>query len=207
MTKTTLRAALLAAAALSAPLAAHPAAAETYAFDPAHTEVRVSWVHAGFSFQSAEFHTVGGTVTLDEGAIADAGANVTVAVDSIDTGVAALDDHLKSADFFEAETFPEIAFVATSVEQTGEKTARVTGDLTLKGVTKPAVFEAEIVNIGAHPLGQFMEPYQGQWLGFTATATINRSEWGMDKFIPAGSDAIEIVVNAEMKAQAGEQTN
>jgi polyisoprenoid-binding protein YceI len=207
MIKTTLRAALIAAAALSAPFAAQQAAANTYEFDPAHTEVRVAWVHAGFSVQTAEFHTVGGTVTLDEGAIADAGANVTVAVDSIDTGVSALDDHLKSADFFEAETFPEITFVATGVEQTGEKTAKVTGDLTLKGVTKPVVFDAQIVNIGAHPLGQFMEQYQGQWLGFTATATINRADWGMDNFIPAGSDEIEITVSSEMKAAAEGQVN
>lgn len=197
MFRTTLHAAVVATAAF----ASTQAAANVYEFDPAHTEVRVSWVHAGFSIQSAEFHDVSGTVTLDEGAIADAGANVTVVVDSLDSGVEALDQHLKSADFLEAEAFPSITFVATSVEQTGDKTAKVTGDLTIKDVTKPVVFEAEILNIGEHPVGQFYEKYQGQWLGFTAVTTINRSEWGVDMFVPVGSDEIEIEVSAEMKAQ------
>jgi len=189
--------------AFAAALAALPAAsfADAFAFDPAHTEVRIYWTHAGFSEQSAEFHAIDGGVTFTPDALTATRADVTVKVDSIDTGFEALDTHLKSGDFFDAETYPEIRFVSTGVEQTGERTAKLTGDLTLRGVTKPVTLDVTVVNYGAHPVGAFYDFYKGQWLGARAETVVKRSDWGIDAFIPIGSDEIRVVISTEMKAQ------
>lgn len=191
------------ALAFTAALAAAPAAsfADAFAFDPGHTEVRIYWNHAGFSEQSAEFHVLEGGVTFSPDALTATKADVTVKTDSIDTGFEALDTHLKSADFFDAETFPDARFVSTGVEQTGERTAKMTGDLTLRGVTKPVTFDVTVINYGEHPVGAFYDYYKGQWLGARAETVINRSDWGIDMFVPVASDEIRVVISTEMKAQ------
>ena len=75
-----------------------------------------------------------------------------------------------------------------------------TGDLTVKDVTAPATFEITVHQMGEHPVGAFYDFYKGEWLGMTATATISRSEFGVDGLIPVGSDEITITINSEMKA-------
>lgn len=174
--------------------------AESWVPDPDHTEVLISWNHAGFSIQTAKFNQVEGALEFTPGDIAGASADFSVIVSSIDTGVPDFDAHLQSADFFDAETYPTIRFVSTSVEQTGDMTVTATGDLTIKDVTKPATFDITVHQMGEHPVGQFFDFYKGEWLGMTATTTINRSEWGVDGFIPVGSDAIDITINTEMRA-------
>ena len=191
------------ALAFAVALAAAPAAgfADAFAFDPGHTEVRIYWNHAGFSEQSAEFHVLDGGVTFSPDALDATGVDVTVKVDSIDTGIKALDTHLKSADFFDAGNFPDARFVSTGVEQTGERTAKMTGDLTLRGVTRPVTLDVTVVNYGEHPVGAFYDYFKGQWLGARAETVINRSDWGIDMFIPVASDEIRVVISTEMKAQ------
>ena len=194
-----MKTALLATTA-AAIFAVSAANAENWVPDPTHTEVLIGWYHAGFSIQTAKFNQVEGALQFTPGDIAGASADFSVIVSSIDTGVPDFDGHLKSADFFDAETYPTIRFVSTSVEQTGEMTVKATGDLTIKDVTKPATFDITVHQMGEHPVGQFFDFYKGQWLGMTATTTINRSEWGVDGFIPVGSDAIDITINTEMRA-------
>ncbi len=174
--------------------------AESWVPDPTHTEVLISWNHAGFSIQTAKFNEVEGALEFTPGDVEGASADFSVIVSSIDTGVPDFDGHLQSPDFFDAAAFPTIRFVSTSVEQTGEMTVKATGDLTIKDVTKPATFDITVHQMGEHPVGQFFDFYKGEWLGMTATATINRSEWGMAGFIPVGSDAIDITINTEMRA-------
>lgn len=186
-----------AASLLAASTVAH---AESWVPDPAHTEVVIGWNHAGFSIQTAKFNQVDGALEFTPGDIAGASADFSVIVSSIDTGVPDFDGHLQSPDFFDAATYPTIRFVSTSVEQTGEMTVKATGDLTIKDVTKPVTFDITVHQMGEHPVGQFFDFYKGEWLGMTATATINRSEWGVDGFIPVGSDAIDITINTEMRA-------
>ncbi len=188
----------MAVAALLA-LAPVVAVAESFTFDPAHTEVRVYWTHAGFSEQSAEFHAVEGGVSFEPDALAGTTADVTVKAASLDTGFEALDTHLKSADFFDAENHPDIRFVSTGVEQTGERSAKMSGDLTIRGVTKPVTLDVTIVNYGEHPVGAFYDYYKGTWVGARAETTIKRSDWGIETFIPIGSDEIRIVISTEMK--------
>jgi len=108
---------------------------------------------------------------------------------------------LWGATFFDIETYPTISFQSTSFQQTGPKTLKVRGELTIKDVTKEAIFDVTVHSVGDHPVGKFFKAFQGKWLGVTAVATITRSEWGMGAFVPIGSDEIRIVINSEMKEQ------
>lgn len=190
---------LLLAAALMG-LVVPAANAETWVPDPNHTEVVLRWNHAGLSFPTAKLNRVEGTLDFTPGDIAGALADFSVMVDSIDSGIPSFDADLKDINFFDAEAYPAIRFVSTSVEQTGEMTVRATGDLTVRDITRPVTFDITVHKMGAHPLGQFLDHYKGDWLGMTATASILRSDFGVDTFIPIGSDAVDITVNTEMRA-------
>ena len=190
---------LLTSAAVVAALA-FPAAAEVWEIDPGHTEVVVSWDHVGFSRQSLKFLAAEGQLDFTPGDVAGARAEFAILVDSVDSGVDLLDTELKGATFFDAETHPRVTFVSSEIEQTGEMSLRVTGDLTVKDITAPATFDVTVNAIGAHPLGDFFEVYQGEFLGITARATVSRSEFGLGALAMTASDEVEIVINAEMKA-------
>ncbi|MEO1676608.1 MAG: YceI family protein [Pseudomonadota bacterium] len=196
---------LLTAAGLAGALVLAPAAhAETWTADPSHTEVLVSWDHAGFSRQSLKFHAFEGALTFEPDNVEGASANFAIIADSVDSGVEMFDGHLKGETFLDVANHPQITFVSTGVVQTGDMTVEVTGEMTIKGVTNPATFEVTVHSLGEHPVGAFFDFYQGEWLGFTATATINRSDWGLAAMIPVGSDELEIVINTEMKASGSE---
>ncbi|MEL7105440.1 MAG: YceI family protein [Pseudomonadota bacterium] len=182
------------------PAFAPAAFAETWGMDPTHTEVLISWNHAGFSIQTAKFLEFDGTLEFTPGDVANASADFSVKVASVHTGVDAFTGHLLGGGFFDAEAYPEITFVSTSVEQTGDMSAMVTGDMTVKDVTKPVTFDVTVHSLGEHPAGRFAEPYEGEWLGFTAVADIKRSDFGVDAFIPVGSDEVTITINSEMRA-------
>ncbi len=102
-----------------------------------------------------------------------------------------LDEHLKSADFFDAATFPLATFKSTSVEQAGERALKVKGDLTIHGVTLPAVLDVTVNQIGTHPMRN------GPAAGIDASTTITRSAFGIDKYAPAVSDDIRINISTE----------
>src|SRR5690606_15131983 len=110
---------------------------------------------------------------------------------SIATGIKQFDDHLKSADFFDVKKFPEARFVSTKVEKTGEKTGKVTGDLTLNGVTKPVTLDVTFNNKGPHPMNQ--KPT----VGFSATGTVKRSDFGIKYALPAVTDEVQLQIEAE----------
>ncbi|MEW2914665.1 YceI family protein [Leisingera sp. JC11] len=185
----------LAAAAL---LAAPAALAATYKSDQGHTEVHFSWSHAGVSVQSGEFTQVDGTLELDPENPEAASLNVTIQTDSLATGFGPLDDDLASANFLETATYPEITFVSTSVERTGENTANVTGDLTIHGTTQPVVLETTLTHLGEHPMGAFFDYNKGDWAAFEATTTIDHQAFGVGGF---STGPISIRIVTEMKAQ------
>jgi polyisoprenoid-binding protein YceI len=192
---------LLTAAALGLGLAAAgTATAEIYKFDPGHTEIRFYYNHAGLSEQSGQWKVIGGEVDFDPANVAATKVTVTVDPASVDTGVGPLDDHLKSADFFDVENFPEITFTSTGVEQTSDNTITLVGDLTIKDNTKPVTMNFTLNHNGPHPLGEFFDYYQGEWIGVQGTGDMLRSDYGVGMFAPVTSDEVRLEISAELRA-------
>ena len=181
---------LLAASALALAFTTTAFAAPvTYNIEPTHTSVTFTWGHGGgLSRMNGKFMNAVGTVVLDEAAPAASKVDVTFAIDGINTGVAALDAHLKTPDFFDAAQFPTATFKSTKVEVTGAKTAKVTGDLTLHGVTKPVTLDVTLNKITDDK----------KKAGFNATGTIKRSEFGISRFVPVVSDEIDLEISSEL---------
>ena len=142
-----------------------------YTIDAAHTRVGFSARHAMVTTVRGAFKDFVGTAHID--AANPAASSVTLTIDpaSIDTGVADRDGHLKSGDFFDAETYPSITFVSTQVERDGSDWA-VTGDLTIKGVSKP-------VTVVFEETGSAQDPFGNLRVGFEGATTINRKDWGL----------------------------
>ena len=177
-----------------APLSAH-AAPETYAFDTAHTSVIWKAGHMGFSFPHGIFSNIEGTLVLDEADISKSTVDVTIPLDKIATGIPKFDDHLKSKDFFNVEKSPAAKFVSTKVEKTGDKTAKLTGDLTLNGITKPVTLDVTLNKQGEHPM------MKKKAVGFSATTQIKRSDFGISYGIPNAPDEVDLEIQAEAQVK------
>ena len=188
------------AAALAAASFAAAAAPVTYKMDPNHTDVVASWSHFGFSNPIAHFGQIDGTITHDADNVGQSSVSVTIPLAGLNSHVARFDEHLRSADFFDAAKYPTITFKSTRVEAAGDNKLRVIGDLTIKGVTKPAVLDVTINKIGEQPMAK--RPAAG----FAATTVIKRSDFGVDKYAPNVSDEVTISITTEAvvpKADAG----
>jgi polyisoprenoid-binding protein YceI len=136
-----------------------------------------------------------GTFMLDRDNPENSSIDVTIDVGSLDSGWQERDAHFKSADFFDAENYPTITFTSTSVEITGESTANVTGDLTIKDNTMPVTLDVTLNGLqDDHPIREGRQAYAG----FTGTTTVLRSDFDVDMFAPAVSD--EVVIRIEMEA-------
>lgn len=178
-----------AAVLVLSPLSAH--AADTYKFDPNHTSVIWSASHFGHSNPHGIFSNIEGTLVIDEAAPENSKVDVTVPVDKIATGIAKFDDHLKGKDFFNVAEFATATFVSTKVEKTGDKTAKVTGDLTLLGVTKPLTLDVTLNQKAPNPMNK------KETVGFSGTGVIKRSEYGIKYALPNVSDDVKIQIEAE----------
>jgi polyisoprenoid-binding protein YceI len=161
-----------------------------YDLDPNHTQVLISWTHFGFSHPSARFDTITGDFNFDAADPTQSSILVTIPIASLDTGVAKLDEHLKGPEFFDAAKFPTATFKSTSVQRVGDHALKVSGDLTIHGVTKPEVLDVTINKIGEHPMG-------GTAAGFDARIVIKRSEFGIGGYVPNISDEIPISITTE----------
>ncbi|CAM3349993.1 YceI family protein [Asticcacaulis taihuensis] len=186
---------LFAASVFALVASASAFAADTYKLDAGHTSVTFQYTHFGFSHPTGKFMNAVGSVTLDDATPANSSVEVSFDINGINTGVAALDTHLKSADFFDAAKFPTATFKSTKVVQTSATTADVTGDLTIHGVTKPVTLKVTLNKKDVHPMMKKVDA------GFTATGTINRSDFGMGNYVPAVSDQVDLYIEAEAIAQ------
>jgi polyisoprenoid-binding protein YceI len=186
---------------LAALLAVSPAGAETFRNDPAHTQVRASWLHAGFSEQSLRFRNVSVELDLEGEDFANAEARAVIGLASVDSGLDELDRMLRAADLLDAERVPEARFVSTAVERTGERSLRVRGELSLRGRTAPVTLDVAILGFGAHPFAALSDYHRGTWLGLSATARIRPADWGIGPFGVAVSEEVTIFISAEMKAE------
>lgn len=141
--------------------------------DPFHTLVEFSVVHLKINIVKGRFKEVRGSLHLDIQHPENSWVKAQVNTASIDTGVSARDGHLRSADFFEAVKYPTILFESTSVEQTGETTGIVTGNLTLHGVTRAVTFQAKFT-------GYTRDAETRGWrVGLTATTVVDRRNFDM----------------------------
>lgn len=185
--------ATFAIAALVATLHPGPAAAqqERYVFDPAHTNILFFVSHLGFSRMQGEFHEFDGAFVFDRSDPARSSVEVTIWTASVDTDHDGLNEHLRAADFFSVEEHPTMTFASNRIERTGDHTARITGDLTLLGVTKPVTLDVTFNKAGVHPVsGKYVA-------GFSGRTTIKRSDFGMTYGVPGVGDEVEIMLEVE----------
>ncbi|MEO8437433.1 MAG: YceI family protein [Chloroflexota bacterium] len=145
----------------------------TFAIDPAHTDVLFSAKHMMVTTVRGTFTDVSGTIDLDEAKPTASKAELTVKAVSVDTGFAARDNHLRSDDFFAAETYPDITVVSSEIKPKGGNDYVVTADVTIKGVTRSVDFDVEF-------LGFYTGMDGSREAGFSAKAKVNRKDWDLN---------------------------
>jgi len=167
-------------------------AADTYKVDPAHAFVYYKINHFGWSDLFGRFNTVDGEFVVDESNPDNSSVSITIDAASIDTNHEKRNDHLRSPDFFNVAEFPTITFKSTKIEKTGDITGKVTGDLTILAVTKPVTFDFK----WNKPTPHFARKDEIH-TGFSAELKINRSDWGMTKFVPNIGDEVTLFLEVE----------
>jgi polyisoprenoid-binding protein YceI len=180
--------------ALAAPLAL--AQTSTWVSDPNHSEVDFSITHLTISNVHGRFGNVAAKINYNEADIAKSTVTATIDASTVDTGVDARNAHLKTADFFDVATFPTITFTSTSVSKSGSDLS-ITGNLTLHGVTKVVVLQAE------GPAGPVTGMDHKQHAGFSATTTIHRSDFGIGSKFPAAAvgDDVKLTIELDVAKQ------
>ncbi|MBS0287104.1 MAG: YceI family protein [Proteobacteria bacterium] len=168
------------------------ATAEKYVLEPDHSYVTWHVNHFGFSNVSGSIDAQG-TIMLDEAALQNSAVNITLNIASLETPSLKFTDTLKSGKFFNASSFPNATFVSNSITMTGKNTAKVSGTLTIHGVSKPVVLNARINKIGMHSY------YGVKAAGFSAAAIIKRSDFGLGAFTPGVSDEVKVDIEVEAK--------
>ena len=176
---------------LGAAVSSVQAAPVTYQLDPGHTMVLFTWNHFGFSNPTANLPLGSGTLVYDEKQPSKSTVEVTLPLANLDTHVSALDEHLKKPDFFDAAKYPDVTFKSTKVQPLGGDKFKVTGDLTVHGVTKSVVLDAKLNKVGEHPMKKVPA------IGFDATGTLKRSDFGVAAYVPNVSDEIKIHITTE----------
>ena len=176
-------------------------ASGTYNFDPAHTVVGFGVRHLGIALVEGRFKDIKGTVEYNADDVAKSSVRFAAKIDSIDSGVAARDTHLKSADFFEAEKYPEMTFQSTKVERVNGRLT-LTGDLTIRGVTKQVSFPFSMT-------GGIKDPWGGTRFGIAAGTTLNRRDFGINwgTKLPSGALDVANEVSVELHIEAVKAAN
>lgn len=179
--------------ALTAALLAAPAFAEAekYTLDPSHSQIVFTYNHLGFSTTAGMFSGFNGEIMFDQADPAASSVTVSFPVKTMLTGWQERFDHFMTPDFFDAKEDEMVSFTSTGIEVTGEKTAKISGDLTLNGVTKPVVLDATLTQTGEHPMEK--KP----WAGFTGTTVLKRSDFNLGMFAPYVSDEVNVQISIE----------
>lgn len=170
------------------------AAPVDYKIDPTHTATVFSWNHFGFSTPSANFSDIQGVIKVDNAKPSNSSVEVTIPVSSVNTNVAALDKEFQQEAWFNASKYPTITFKSTKVETKDKKHFKITGNLTVKGITKPVVLDAVLNKQGEHPMAKVPA------IGFNATTSFNRSEFGLANYVPNVGDKITVNITTEATA-------
>jgi len=173
--------------------------AGTYKLDPSHTSVEFVARHLMISKVRGGFTQPEGTIHIDE-VPERSSVEVTIPVDSLNSGDAARDQHLLSADFFDVEKYPTITFKSTAVEHVSFEQWKVTGDLTVHGVTKPVELDVEFE-------GSVDTPFGDSRIGFSASTEVNREDWGLtwNVALETGGFLVSKTARIEISVQAVKQ--
>jgi polyisoprenoid-binding protein YceI len=178
---------------------ATPAMATKYTLEPNYTQVVFSWDHLGYSHPMAQIAQGSGMLDFDPMAPTMSSLQVTMPVKGLMTGVPDLDEHLKSADFFDVAHFPEATFRSTRVAQGGAADRlQVTGDLTIRNITRPVTLDVQVLKAGSNPRTQV------DTVGFSATAMLKRSDFKLDAFVPQVSDDITLQITCQAAESSGQ---
>ena len=171
----------------------NPALAKVQKFELEKNHASVLWIanHLGFSNVSGKFNEVEGEIIYDEKNPEKSSVTATIHISKLSTGLPDFDAHLKSGDFFDIEKFTTAKFVSKKIVVTGKNRAKIHGNLTLLGVTKPVILDSRLNKIGLNSFSQ------RQTIGLSAKTQIKRSQFGMDYAVPAVSDNINIVIEVE----------
>jgi polyisoprenoid-binding protein YceI len=186
------------ALAASFALASTPLYAATYTLEPDYTQGVFRWNHLGFSSPAAQFAQGTGTLEFEQADPAKSSVRVTIPLATLNTGVPALDDDFRSTDFFDTAKYSVATFQSTKVEKGAAANQRkITGDLNLHGVIKPVTLDVTIVKIGANPRTNLPT------VGFDATTSLRRSDFGLGKYVPQVSDEIQMhIISQAVEAKA-----
>ena len=164
----------------------------TYQFDKkgAHQFVTFKISHLGYSWLYGRFNDFNGTFTVDADNPENSQVTATIQTASVDSNHAERDKHLRGDDFLDVNEYPTATFKSTKIVKTGEKTAKITGDFTLRGVTKPITLDAKMIGYGDDPWG-------GYRMGLEASTTLTLSDFGITKNLGPASETVEIIISVE----------
>ena len=183
-------------AALGTALVAVPARAADYTVDPNHSKILFKVKHLGISTVTGRFEKFTAGFAFDPANSGAFQANATIEANSVNTDVADRDNDLRSANFFEVAKYPQITFASKGIKELGKNKYEITGDLTIRGVTKPIVLAAELG-------GLVKDPWGNQRAAFSATGTINRKDFGLlwNKVLETGGllvgEEVQLILEVE----------
>jgi polyisoprenoid-binding protein YceI len=174
---------------------------EKWEIDSSHSGIHFSVRHMVVAKVRGQFARWSGTFVAEDGDLARAKANVAIDASSIDTGVAERDAHLKSSDFLDVASFPDITFKSNGVEKLSDETLRVSGELTIRGVTREVVLDVEYA-------GRTKDPWGNERAGFTAKTALDRKDFGLtwNQVLEAGGVMVGDRVTIEIEVEAVKQS-
>lgn len=171
----------------------------TYTNDKGHAYITFHYVHQGYSRPFLRWRDWDSTLNWDSENPENSSVSVSIKTESIDTGVDKFDDHMKSDGWMNVAEYPQAAFVSTALSKTSDRTGKMTGDLTIMGITKPVTLDVTFNKAGE---GRAPGTYK---LGFSATADLMRSDWGLGKYAPAVGDEVSVIIEAEYVMSAAQE--
>ena len=165
--------------------------AGVYSVDRSHTYLTFSYLHLGYSYPLMRFTSIDGELNLNGNVMEESTVAISIDTNSLDTKLPRFDAELQSLQYFNADDFPKITFTSHTYEPTGDTGAKITGYLTIKGRTRPASLDVTINNAIQHPMLDLPV------IGFSATGTLLRSDWGLSRNIPFVADEVNVRIEIE----------
>lgn len=163
-----------------------------YDLDPTHTSVTWQVSHLGLSLYTARFDKAAGVLNFNSAKPELSSLDVTIDANSLSTGATAFDEQLKGAEYLGAIAHPQMRFRSTKIVRTGPRSGTMTGNFDFRGITKPVTLEVVWNGVADHPM------LKRKWMGFTATGTLKRSEFGFGYGIPMVSDEVRFTIQTEV---------